>query len=72
MPPHLFFPQHFDGEHGYQAYQRPHTKLVKLAVRVTQNVVEKSILFVPQLIVAPAHLLHGGADVDVMLEKLRS
>ena len=54
-----------------QPDERAHFELVKAAIRIAEDVIEESILFIPQLIVAAAHVLHGAADVDEVLEELR-
>ena len=63
--------QPLDGEHRYQPDQRAHAELVVAAVRVREHVVEKTVLLIPHLDAAAAHVLHRGADVNVVLEKLR-
>ena len=65
------FLDHFDGEQRNQADQRTDLELVEAAVGIAQHVVEESVLFVPELIVAAAHVLHRAADVDEVLEELR-
>ena len=62
--------QPLDGEQRNQADQRADAELVEPAVGIAQHVVEEAVLLVPQLIVAAAHVLHGGGDVDVVLEEL--
>jgi len=55
--------KHSHGKHRDQADQGANAEFVKLAIRVTQDVVEEAVLLVP-------NLLHRHADVDVMLEEL--
>src|ERR1700687_5715743 len=37
---------------------------------MAQDVIKEPVFFVPELVVAAAHFLHGAADVDEMLEEL--
>src|SRR5271156_5983601 len=68
----LIFADKFHAQHGNQPYQRTHAKFMKLAARKAENVVEEPFFFIPQLVIAPAHLFHGCADADEMLEELGS
>src|SRR5499425_1208507 len=56
---------------GNEADERAHAELLVALVRIAENVVEETVLLVPQLIVARAHALHGRGHVDVVLEELR-
>ena len=62
--------QDLDGEHGNQADQRTDAEFMKLAIGVAQDIVKESFFFVPQCVLAAAHVLHGAADVDKVLEEL--
>src|SRR3569832_1144205 len=64
------FLQSFHGEQRNQPHQRAHAELGVAAVALAQHVVKETVLFVPQLVIAVAHVLHGGADVDEVLEEL--
>src|ERR1700693_3550417 len=43
---------------------------MEVPIGKAQDIIEEAIVFVPQLIVAAAHFLHGRPDVDKMLEEL--
>src|SRR5690349_4619811 len=69
LNPVLF--QTFDCVERYEPDERTDAKLCYIAVREAQNVVEELVLFVPNLYVVLAHLLHRSADIRVVLEELR-
>src|SRR5436190_19199030 len=43
----LLVSQKLHGEHGDQAHQRAHAELVEVAVGISQDVVEESVLLIP-------------------------
>src|ERR1700693_1188014 len=43
---------------------------MEVPIGKAQDIIEEAIVFVPQLVVAAAHFLHGRPDVDKMLEEL--
>src|ERR1017187_8189455 len=69
LNPFLFQP--LDREKRNQANQRTHPDFLKTTVWITNDVVEKTIFFVPQIMIPMLpHALHGGADIDIVLEEL--
>src|SRR5271156_5143997 len=60
---HLNRIQRDQPDHGAQA------KFIEVSIGQPENVIKKTVLLVPKLIVAAAHLLHRRADVDEMLKE---
>src|SRR5215472_18062840 len=62
--------QRLSGVDGNDAHERADSELGERSVGEAQHVVEEAVVFIPQRVLPAAHVLHRGADVDVMLEKL--
>src|SRR5438552_2098694 len=56
----------FNRVQGDQSDERPNLELVKPSIGVAQDVVEKAVALIPQLVVSPTHFLHRTANVDEM------
>src|SRR5580658_8468200 len=52
-----------------QADHGAHAKFLEVPVGQAKNVIKKTVLLVPKLIVAATHLLHGRADVYEVLKE---
>src|SRR5579872_1503721 len=65
------FIEHFNRIKRNDSHPRAQTELVELPARIAQDIIEESILFVPQPVVVPAaHFLHSTTNVDEMFKKL--
>src|SRR5262245_49101200 len=54
-----------------QTNQRAHAKFEAVTTRMAKNIVEETIILVPEFDILAAHLLHRCTNIDVVLKKLR-
>src|ERR1700746_1849268 len=53
------------------ADQGTHAELLNAPVWKPKDIVEEAIILVPERVISAAHILHGGSNVDVVLEELQ-
>src|SRR5437588_1821686 len=61
--------QNFNSKKRNQPNQRTQPEFVELSIGIAEDIIEEAVVLIPQLIIAPAHFFHGGADINEVLEE---